>query len=810
VSASCELIQDNKGGLYHVSINEKLQYYPISHAFWKNMMQESLGRKSLELGVVRYFRFNRQVRLNSIKIYPVDIRWAPSIVGQPAHVLVSVYDDISKSWVDVLNQNLPEFNVNTSVHVLDLNGLQTDHVRIVCDREHLVQSSHGEQWERQEIVPFKILDRIEFYGEIMEEKEREPIYNPPLKLIRVKPVAPDNMKVTMKPEQITFSSRYFSVSFSLRRPIITHLGWDDMGKGLSKDNLILTKSIVSGYQGFCGPVLQSLKYDVLPIFWTGEVEVDGNIITYKNLKAVDDYVTNLTFEIHEKGMLIHVSKEYKNEMLALEADDWRFLWDAEKCITGTLGMPIKEDTRTGVVSLPAIWNAPGHGTISIMNLSSEDNAQLQSDSWRDKKIGWSGLTIGVERDIYGALKLKKGTHHAIISLEVKPLLPKLKSGVELSQVPEGILRNWSTAFTFRSELAGFSNNSVSTNCHMSQFHLADIVPYTSNIDGVPTMTELLRYTVELSLKGGPGYGARRDLYMDSDPSILICVGTIQRVEPNIEWIREMWSYIKQVCERMLSNTDETGLIVCRSLTGNSGSKRWSSNAWDVVSFGHYDAYSSALAYRALKNIVSVASLVGDDDMSQRCDNAANMLKKNYKQCFLNPGTGVIAGWRSADGRLHDYMFTFINYMAVCFDLVEGNDALSIMNRLEEKMDEMGFNYFYYGIPSNLISIRNEDAPTEMDYKRADGLDRYGIYVNGSLTTVWMQYYIDALAKCGLKNKANLVCSHLEESFASNQLTGGIGAGTEFYTWEGRPCGYEGVLVGQYPVLASIAVDIGQK
>ncbi len=638
-----------------MSINGELQYYPISHAFWKNRTQESFGRESLELGVVRYFRFNRQVRLNSIKIYPVVIRWVHSIVGQPAHVLVSVYDDISKSWVDVLNQNLPEFNVNTSVHVLDLNSLQTDHVRIVCDREHLVQSSHGEQWERQEIVPFKILDRIEFYGEIMEE-EREPIYNLPLKLIRVKPVAPDNMKVTMKPEQITFSSRYFSVSFSLRRPIITHLGWDDMGKGLSKDNLILTKSIVSGYQRFCGPVLQSLKYDVLSIFWMGEVEVDGNIITYRNLKTVDDYVTNLTFEIHEKGMLIHVSKDCKNEMLALETDDWRFLWDAEKCITGTLGMLVKEDTRTGVVSLPSIWNAPGHGTISIMNLSLEDNAQLQSDSWRDKKIGWSGLTIGIERDLYGALKLKKGTHHAIISLEIKSLLPKLKNGLELSQVPEGILRNWSTVFTFRSELTRFSNNSVSTNFHMSQ----------------------------------------------------------------------------------------------------------------------------------------------------RCDNGANMLKKNYKQCFLNPETGVIAGWRSADERLHDYMFTFINYMAVCFDLVERNYVLSIMNRLEEKMDKMGLNYFYYGIPSNLISIRNEDAPTGLNYKRADGLDRYGIYVNGSLTTVWMQYYIDALVKCGLKNKADLVCSHLKESFASNRITGGIGAGTEFYTWEGRPCGYERVLVGQYPVLASIA------
>ena len=38
--------------------------------------------------------------------------------------------------------------------------------------------------------------------------------------------------------------------------------------------------------------------------------------------------------------------------------------------------------------------------------------------------------------------------------------------------------------------------------------------------------------------------------------------------------------------------------------------------------------------------------------------------------------------------------------------------------------------------------------------------------------------------------------------------GGFGSGTEFFTWQGQPCGYEGPLVGNFPVLAAMAMHYG--
>ena len=38
---------------------------------------------------------------------------------------------------------------------------------------------------------------------------------------------------------------------------------------------------------------------------------------------------------------------------------------------------------------------------------------------------------------------------------------------------------------------------------------------------------------------------------------------------------------------------------------------------------------------------------------------AAKLRAAYAPTFLNPATGVLAGWKSADGQLHDYWFTFV-------------------------------------------------------------------------------------------------------------------------------------------------------
>ena len=147
-------------------------------------------------------------------------------------------------------------------------------------------------------------------------------------------------------------------------------------------------------------------------------------------------------------------------------------------------------------------------------------------------------------------------------------------------------------------------------------------------------------------------------------------------------------------------------------------------------------------------------------------------------------------------------------MAICYGLVTKREAKEIIGRLEAKMEESGMTYFQLGMPPSLMSVDNKDVPPGFESKRSDGLDTFGIFLNGCLTTSFMQYYLRALSTYGYSEKADLVCTHLEESFAENRIIGGVGSGKEFLTWEGRACGYEGILVYQFPVLAAIAQHRG--
>lgn len=773
-----------------------------SHAVW-NYGEEDTEFMKPGLLAVRYYNFRRTVEVGLVRIFPVPVRWAPVEPGQPSHIEIAYFNREEGRWITAADVKLPMYTDNKP-HEIKLVNLKTDNMRIICDKEHPVPPSHGEMCENPDMVPFRVLDKVEFLGYKGSSAEIEPIYNPPLVKGEILPSPVKGMKVKSETQQVTYESPYFSVSFSLRRPIITHIGWDDMGSGLSRDNLSTVKAITVESDSFCGPFLRTLDQSVNPQFWTGEVEVRGNKVIYKGLKAIDNYSLDITFEVNERGMKMHLVKNCTEDFAALEEDDWRFTWDAHKCITGTLAMPVKGNARTGSVTLPAMWNAPGHGTVNVRYISGCPDISMQVDSFRERGISWAGISIGTRMDKYGTPINKKGRYEVFLDIETKPLAPAIRNDCPKDRITAGILRNWSDIFTFRPELGGYSNNSISCNCHLSQYHVADMLPFTAVPEGCPSVAGLMRYTIELALKGGPGYGDIRELYMDSDPSILISAGRVQQCEPDSAWVNMMWPFISESCIRIMKNIDESGLMVCRSLTGNSGSKKWSSNGWDVISFGHYDAYSNALGYRALLNTAGLALVACDTKMHDECLRKANKLKSAYRECFMNPETCRLAGWRSADGKLHDYAFTFINYMAVCYGLIEGDDAIGIIQNLEGIMDKAGLNYYHYGLPANLISVRSEDAPAGNDYKRSDGLDSFGIYVNGCLLTSWMNHYIRSLSMYGFNEKADLVCSQLEESFASDRLTGGLFAGTEFRTWEGRPCGYEGVLVGQFAVLGAIA------
>ncbi len=100
--------------------------------------------------------------------------------------------------------------------------------------------------------------------------------------------------------------------------------------------------------------------------------------------------------------------------------------------------------------------------------------------------------------------------------------------------------------------------------------------------------------------------------------------------------------------------------------------RPASNWWDTIGFGHQDAYSNALGYRALRGMAALADRVGETADAARYRLRAQADSRCLCRGISRPPAGVVAGWRSRDGQLHNYYFPFVNGIAVRYGLLDGS------------------------------------------------------------------------------------------------------------------------------------------
>jgi hypothetical protein len=195
-----------------------------------------------------------------------------------------------------------------------------------------------------------------------------------------------------------------------------------------------------------------------------------------------------------------------------------------------------------------------------------------------------------------------------------------------------------------------------------------------------TALELLRETLNRYLDvmkgiGMEGYDNMTSRgFMDSYPSLLIAASDYVRASRNAAWAAESYPGLKNWASKILAmDANRDGLLEYPE-SGNYNS--WPeqrllrpANWWDTIGYGHQDAYSNALAYHALVGMQEVAQLANQPDDTKFYSARAEKLLAAYFQTFYDPQTGVLAGWKSADGNLHYYYFTFLNGMAISYGLV---------------------------------------------------------------------------------------------------------------------------------------------
>ena len=347
-----------------------------------------------------------------------------------------------------------------------------------------------------------------------------------------------------------------------------------------------------------------------------------------------------------------------------------------------------------------------------------------------------------------------------------------------------------------------------------------------------TCLDLVRMTLDRYLAGTKGYGLPgygkvtegADLipwptpYTTSDtyPSLLIAAANYVNGAKDWKWARANYAKLADWAQEMMAaDRDGNGLIkypASGNYSDRPTAERRPSNWWDTINFGHEDAYANALAYRACRMFAELARQLGHKEDAELYSAKAQRLRAAYLPAFLNPETGILAGWRSADGKLHDYWFTFVNGVAIAYGLVDDKDAHDIMDNLMRKMAQVGYTNFQLGLPGNLVPVRkgdyafHETAPEVHGVPRLeDGSDGFQFYENGGATACHAYFTVKALYQIGRGEDARRILYPMLRSFAAGEFQGfcANGPSKDWRDWTGGCHGYEGFLVDGYLALLAV-------
>ncbi len=809
-----------------------LSDYSISHAGRRTILHPELEREIQAQTAVRYLRFLRPVRVARLELHKIICgRHTPKVPTNPAHVTVSVLDRTANRWQVVADVELPpnlkcageglsqEMSIESMEaffqkvmeeqvpHRIELGGIETDLLRVECDREHPVWPNHGECNGGPYNVPFRILHGLSAVGEELGTVT-VPTYRRKLDRGEFAPAAPAGMTIdTRNPLEVVFRGDRLTVGFSLIRPMLTRLDWNHFGDRPPAGNRLFFKGSYGCNDtlgGQNGPSYITAAGNFVPQNMTGIVEVTGNQVKYLGIATGAGIAVDAVFTVTAEALTIEFEQEAETDLPVIEGEVWRLLWNMRAGLTSVAALPLDRDGRNGFVELPALIAADSGGCLAVRRL--EGNGRFHTESYRSSEARSTGFVLAVADTQDAPLIIPRGRQRAVFELRPCALLPLFSA--QESVLSDGLRKCWTAGFSaFRPEFGGFSNNAISMNCHVNQHTAFDFAAFTARPPAGPNPLDLVQFSVGRALLDGGGYGYHRNLYLDSDPVLLCGAGRVVQLTGDRDWLERVGPGIRAAACRILDNFDpREGMIVSRSLSGNSGTYRWSSNAMDVVGFGHIDAYVNAWSFRGLKNAAVLCARLGDAGLAELCAEVAANLAANYARQLVNAATGWVAGWRSRDGQLHDYGFLWINGVACAFGVMQPAIARQALANLEAKRREVFPESGYAGLPLNLLPIAPEDHMLpRIGYQTKP---TYENYTDGALSPFTATYYLRALSRNGLATEARALADSLERGFADALFHGPYGTGKEFMIWTGADSGYEGTFGPNSGPLYAIAIERG--
>lgn len=566
-------------------------------------------------------------------------------------------------------------------------------------------------------------------------------------------------------------TKWYEVQLAPTHPAITSLWVDSLGNGRNSPN------------------------GVLPTPPAGEYRLDQQQggATYTSA----DSRSATSFRFDEQQFFVRVRSD---DDRSAEPFSIRFRFRGRRPAHATLLGKVGEDGR---IMLPAILHIPAQGTLRITS-----NAQAAQHPALGYEADFEKMTITFPADM-----------DLEYCFEVIQVLPEATL-VDDDPRFDGFRRCWLNTLQLSANHRILANHAGSDPCALCYHEYSEIAMLTGAMaDGV-SGPRLLRDSLERLLAGQTTYGmpghATGDYpepSLDTYPSLLIAAHNYYQATQDDAWVeRHIDKLIEWANLSLDTDSNGNGLIEYHQ-SGNLNDCRFRpANWWDCVNFGHEDAYSNALAYRAFGGLARLAKVADRHEDARRFQAAADKLKGSYYPTFYNPDTQMLAGWKSRDGMLHDYGFTFVQGVAITYGVVDDPKKCNqLMDATLKKMADVGYDRFDLGLPGNLQVIPGQDY-YDSSASRWGGEGAFGVYENGGASANHVYYTLAALYHLGRKDQADRILFPILKSFNDGafQGTSSNGAMTnDWRAWDGTPWGYEGFLCDNYLTVKAVLVRNGQ-
>lgn len=596
-------------------------------------------------------------------------------------------------------------------------------------------------------------------------------------------------------DSFTFRSPFMNVVMQKDYPQINSMWIDSLGKNKISDN----------------PILPADKRKSKFIS-----RISKNSISYWNEKKQKNNPAAWKFIYSEKDIQLISEKSNNNEPFNIS-------FKQELNHVTVFGI-MKDPNR---VSLPCLIHLPDMGTFRVTgNVSGleliADARRASTETKNDVKESFVSISFPAASDKHPRV---------IYQLEIVNIHPEI-AGIKNNPLYDGFRRNFINIFQVNPRLRVLANNSSSDPCAFTLYSYAQVAQHTPPLANGLTAMDLVKMTLNRYINGMKAYGlvGYTDNYEDADtvswkskydsldshPSLLMAACYYINTTNDNKWLAENLNALINWADIIVKKDIDGDGLIEYPVSGNYGS--WDgyqrpANWWDTVGFAHKDAFSNALAYQALKLFGEILKNANNPDAQIYLAQAAK-LKSVYFSTFYNSETGVLAGWKSEDGQLHDYYFTFVNSVAISYGLINAEQGNQVMDNLLSKMKAVGFNDFSIGLPGNLIPVKKGDytAPDQHRWggpSLEDGTDAFEIYENGGATACYTYFMVDALQKLKRNSDADKIFHPILKSIKDGNFSGKCanGMSKDWKTWKGECWGYEGFLVDGYMVLLAC---LGEK